>query len=412
MNNKQINEKEQGLLQLLSTGLALRDENRKKLILGDRSSYIGMSDIGKGMECLRAAVLDRINSNDAQGSTQGEQVQNLTQDPVRTYKKLSQQLVLQRGHWVEQGLAEALLAARLNLIQQLEIEICHEGVPIKAHLDFCLIFNGQKPAVRILEIKSNKQIPDMLYTAYETQLYGQLGLLAFAWNKPCFSLRDEHGELVFSRQTMPNAVQLMFGLDLPEDPNQIDIEGWVVSVSMCDIKAFGPYLPSNAMFEACVATAKTIWEVGQSICTQRKDPALLPYCKGFHPLCDWCRHNSNCPKFQGDDAPQLTEDLKKLNQFKDKKAELEVKIKELEGFLKAVYEGTYPGNGDTARNWLNCGEYRFKVSQVEGRKSLNSDLLQTELSNLLPTACNVKNLLARAQKVGQSFSRLYVSSIN
>ena len=52
-------DKANGLLQFLTTGILKYTSEDTVLQLGDRSQYIGLSDIGKGLECLRSAVSDK-----------------------------------------------------------------------------------------------------------------------------------------------------------------------------------------------------------------------------------------------------------------------------------------------------------------------------------------------------------------
>ena len=78
----------QGLMTLLAKGLLESSAQRTASSLGDRSQYIGMSDIGRALECPRAAVGRKLFGN-------GE-------DLVHQYdltSLLARQLRLQRGHW-------------------------------------------------------------------------------------------------------------------------------------------------------------------------------------------------------------------------------------------------------------------------------------------------------------------------
>ena len=128
----------QGLMALLAKGLVESSEQRTASSLGDRSRYIGMSDIGRALECPRAAVGRKLFGND---------------DLVHQHdlpSQLSRQLRLQRGHWFEAGIAEVFRQQRLPVIEQLEIEMNHHGVPIKAHLDFVFASAVGQPTVRIL----------------------------------------------------------------------------------------------------------------------------------------------------------------------------------------------------------------------------------------------------------------------
>ena len=110
------------------------------------------------MACPRMAVLNKLHS-------------------LNTTYALKPLLTMQRGHWFEDGIADALKTLELPLVRQLEIAVTHNGTPIKAHLDFVLASNQPRPTVRILEVKSCQKLPDCLYASYETQVYGQVGLL-------------------------------------------------------------------------------------------------------------------------------------------------------------------------------------------------------------------------------------------
>ena len=49
------------LLELIRHGLALKNARTTEQVLGDRSKYIGMSDIGSYLTCQRMAVLNRLH---------------------------------------------------------------------------------------------------------------------------------------------------------------------------------------------------------------------------------------------------------------------------------------------------------------------------------------------------------------
>ncbi len=221
--------KSMGLLAQVAKGLLLHSKKETEEQLGDRSKYIGMSDIGKGTECMRAAAANKVYGNN-QPSPEEIQKSFSEKDYGKIREALNKQLILQRGHWLEAGILEAFKANNANIISQLEIDIKNEGTPIKAHLDFALVLGGKRPGVRILELKSTENIPKNLYAAYETQLYGQLGFLSKFWNEPCFD------KLTFSQ-----LVKKTFNIELPDDPGSVDIEDWVLCLAMSDAKPFGPY---------------------------------------------------------------------------------------------------------------------------------------------------------------------------
>lgn len=62
-----------------------------------------------------------------------------TSAPQNTAEALKRQITLQRGHWFETGVHQALTGCGLSPLSQLEIEMRHKNIPIKAHLDFTLV---------------------------------------------------------------------------------------------------------------------------------------------------------------------------------------------------------------------------------------------------------------------------------
>ncbi|WP_207261894.1 hypothetical protein [Desulfovibrio sp. Huiquan2017] len=288
--------KAQGLLRLLTQGLLAHAEQKTASELGDRSQYIGMSDIGKGMECMRAAVASKLGMSAIPAATA---VDGFAPDDVACV--LGRQIILQRGHWQEYGIEKALAATGVKLVPQLEISIEHNGVLIKAHLDFTLVWGGQRPAVRILELKSNERIPDSLYSSYEAQLYGQVGLLKSCWAEPCFSVPQTE----VHSTTFPQAVEDLFGVMLPLAPDTVDIEAWVLSISMSEVKPFGPYLPDQVMGHVGGMSAnccghlansgrRAIWQPGV------ERPRLLP---GLPPSVRLVRCQRGLPKVSGREHP-------------------------------------------------------------------------------------------------------------
>ncbi len=402
------------LLSLLAKGLQIHSHNSTMTQLGDRSSYIGMSDIGKALECLRAAVAAKL-----QPAITPEGLEELM-DNMRTRQLLRRELILQRGHWQEAGIASALTAAGLYPIPQLEIEATCFGVPIKAHLDLTFVWDGNVPAVRILELKSNERLPETLYGSNEIQLYGQLGLLQTTWNRPCFNLRDAQGQTIFTRKSFPEVAQILFGIDLPNDAGAVAIEGWVLSVSMSDAKAFGPYLPNRSMLEVCLQTARSLWIMLQDI--QGGSIALdeISTCSGFHPLCDWCKANSDCPKFrpisikgqQVELPPEYASDLVQLDALKEQKLALEGSIEDLENRIRSAFQRFAAHQDQEYPLWLTSSDYRFRVITMPGRKSIDQAALLSELLALTGEEDSARDILARVQKAGQPYERLTIGRIN
>lgn len=383
-----------GLMVLLARGLVESSAQRTASSLGDRSRYIGMSDIGRTLECLREAVGRKLFGN-------GDDQAHHHDLP----SLLARQLRLQRGHWFESGIAQVFRQQRLPVIEQLEIATSHQGVPIRAHLDFVFASSVGQPTVRILELKSCENIPSTLYSSYETQVYGQVGLLHALWDQPAFGVHgeDSHGS---AGRTFPQICKANLGVEMPAHPSDVDIEAWVLCISMSDAKAFGPYLPDDAMLALCLKTAEDLWNNVEASRENGADLDDLPTAQGFHPLCSWCEFNADCPKFDGLDQSQWSDTLDRLKDLKARQGELEVEISEIEEGLRTAYALI-----DAAGAWINAGEHRFRVSAQNGRRTLNKEQLRLELSVVLGED-DADGLIARCESEGKPFDRLMVNKIN
>ncbi len=98
--------------------------------LGDRSTYLGASDVAG---CPRRVILDKLNP------------------PVHDLATL---LRFQRGHMAEDIIAEAFAAAGYTNFQR-QVEVFpNSNSPITAHLDF--VFTSERNSLKsILEVKSS-----------------------------------------------------------------------------------------------------------------------------------------------------------------------------------------------------------------------------------------------------------------
>jgi len=395
------NIKAMGLMSQVAKGLLNHSDSATAAQLGDRSKYVGLSDIGKGAECMRAAVANKVfGSLHPKADDIGVWYRGQEYDKVMA--ALKKQLILQRGHWFEAGIDKAFEANKAKFFSQLEIDAGFDGVPVLAHLDFVMVANG---AVRILELKSTENIPDCLYTAYETQLYGQLGFLAKYWEQPRFSIRDGTGEIKHSKLSFPELSKKVFGIDMPDSIQDVDLEGWVLALAMSDAKAFGPYKPNVTMTRFCEKTAKSIWDQADELRNNNLDLNTVDFCKGFHPLCNFCDHMNTCPKFTtfelGDSI--YNDILEELEELKSRKAKLVKDITIAEDQVKDFYVNSGV-NGD----WLSTGDYRFRCSETAGRKSLNTKALTAELINILGED-EVEKLVQKFTTQSSPSQRLYIS---
>jgi CRISPR-associated exonuclease Cas4 len=134
---------------------AIQELNRSaSLPLGDRSLYIGASDIGN---CPRKVVLGKR--------------QPVTHD-TRTLLRFS------RGHLVEDLLANIFTAGGARF--EREAETVHPNEPFRAHLDFLFGERRGRTPLHILEVKSVSGIPGEPYPSWVDQLYFQIGMLTEA----------------------------------------------------------------------------------------------------------------------------------------------------------------------------------------------------------------------------------------
>ena len=380
----------EGLRALIRQGLQAVSTQNTAAHLGDRSKYVGMSDIGQHWECPRAALARKV---------------------LPTTNSLERLLTLQRGHWFESGVGKALASLGLYILPQLEINWQHQGVPIKAHLDFVLVWGAPVNAIRILEVKSTDKLPASPHDSHLLQLHGQIGLLAQAWDKPVFSLRAEDGTLLHEKMTFPQLCRAQLGLQLPKQAEKLSIEAWLLCLSMKDVTTFGPYTFNQAMLDTALDHAVQLWGDLTAHRAGNLSLSQVTCAQGFYPICSYCEYNGDCPKFpQGVHMPQWEPALEKLAALKEQRTALDSEIKEMETVLKLVHRqaGT--------RDWVDTGNYRFRMSVTAGRTTLDKDALREELTEIFHAEhlgdIDVNALLARCERTGSPFEKLSISPIN
>ena len=393
--------KAMGLMTQVAKGLLKHSSTATAAQLGDRSKYVGLSDIGKGAECMRSAVAAKVyGSKHPDADDVGMWYQK--QEYGKVTEALKKQLVLQRGHWFEAGIEKAFRANGTKFFTQLEIDAGFDSVPVLAHLDFVLVAKG---AVRILELKSTENLPDTLYASYETQAYGQLGFLAKYWNEKRFSIRDGTGQILHSKLSLPELCRKAFGIDMPGSIQDVDLEGWVLCLAMSDAKAFGPYQANDTMTRFCEKTAKSIWEKSEEIRNNNLDLNQVEFCKGFHPLCSFCDYADNCPKFTVHELNDsvYNDILTELDELKSQKAKLTKDISAAEDQVREFYINSGL-NGD----WLSTGDWRFRFAETAGRKSLDTQALLAEIGEIIGED-QVENLIQKHSSQGLPGERLYIN---
>lgn len=378
----------EGLLEILRCGLERDAERRTAIRLGDRARYVGLSDIAKMLDCPRAALAAKLYPPEHRN----------------TAEALNHQITFQRGHWFETGVHQALIGYGVSPLSQLEIEIVHGDVLIKAHLDFTLVTDQPHPVVRILEVKSTAKLPTTLPESYLMQIGAQTALLKAYWNHPVFNIIQETGEVLYHR-TFPEICNECLGVALP-DASVCDIQGWILCLSMCEAKAFGPFLPEDTDVVRCRDMASEFWETMHDLREKRLNLNEVQTEQGLAPLCPSCFWKEDCPCFKGSSHPEWEAALAQFMDLKAQKKSLEEKIGELESRLKVAYQLSHTVRGE----WINTGKHTFRVIPQNGRVTLDRKRLNEELETLLGEQ-DARTLLARCEKQGEPFERLYALSL-
>lgn len=382
-------ERSMDVLNFLAHGMDISNRKLTLTTLGNRSEYVGMSDLAKYSECPRAALSTKLFPPDS---------------------SFNRKLIFARGHWIEAGIGDCLASCGFPIMQQLEICDKSNGVPIKAHLDFVLFTNTPQPKVRIVEVKSMNTIPDALYPQHEFQANGQVSMLHEFWNKPVFTLRDENGCVAFENATFPAICKGNFGIEMPLNPEDVSLEAWLLCVSMKNARPFGPYTFNQDSISDVFMLAEEFWSYYSQL---REDPEALmlaPYMNDYNPFCCVCQYNGDCPKFcDGDQQPQWEAAIQKWELLKEQKSACEAEMKELDAAIRQAYQlsGT--------KDWITAGRYRFRVAQMPGRKSFNKGVLKDELTSIFADRnieMDVTAFLSSCEREGAPYTRLNISTIN
>ena len=241
------------------------------------------------------------------------------------------------------------------------------------------------------------------------QVYGQVGLLYRHWDRPDFDYTDENGIRLFGGQTFPQAAQALWGIDLPDDVTQVDIEAWVLCLSMTDAKVFGPYTADEDMLNLAIDFGADLWRKTSYIKDGTLDISAVQPALGFRGICESCDWSSDCPKFVGESHPELAPELDELAEWKREKATLEAKIKARESAMKSWYD-----RANLKGNWITAGNHRFKASEIPGRRKLDKDALEADLENIFRLegieGIDVATIIERNEELGEPSTRLYFNS--
>ena len=289
-------------------------------------------------------------------------------------------------------------------LSQLEIEILYGDVPIKAHLDFTLIATQPQPTVRILGVKPTGRLSVTLSGSHAMQIGGQTVLLKAYWDQPIFNLIQETGEVLYHK-IFSEMCNKCLGVPL-SDASACDIQGWVLCLSMCDAKAFGPFVPKDTDNSRCLDMASEFWETMIALRDNLLNLNTIQTVQGLSPVCPLCLWRKDCPHFKGSSHPEWEDTLAQFMNLKIQKKSIEAEIGELESHLKVVYQLSHTVKGE----WINTGNHTFRVIPQNGRVTLDRKRLNEEVETLLGEQ-KAQTLMAKCEKQGDPFERLYATCL-
>ncbi|WP_308776222.1 hypothetical protein [uncultured Bilophila sp.] len=105
-------------------------------------------------------------------------------------------------------------------------------------------------------------------------------------------------------------------------------------------------------------------------------------------------------------ADARIEALVQLIKLKTQKKSFEADIDELESRLKVAYQLSHTVKGE----WINTGNHRFRVIPQRGRVTRDRKRVAEELNTLLGEQAT-QTLMAKCEKQGESFERVYANQI-
>lgn len=262
----------------LLTSLRKLAQQHTEETLGDRSDYLGASEIGY---CPRKVILEKINPSE---------------------HDLTSLLYFERGHMAEDIIARVFTAAGFTNFEQ-QVEILLDGdIPIKTHIDF--VFTSAIHKIKsVLEVKSTSKIPDDPYGSWESQLYLQMGALAEKF--PDYTIRGA-----------------VIALDLANG----------------EVEFFNGYSPQDSVFTGLQKKAEAIWSNYQAMRNGNEvELATEP-----DQLCGYCNHLTTCPRFAAEEVPHLAATVDELQQLQKAEQQLKDKIAPCKQKILAIVQQRGP----------------------------------------------------------------------
>ena len=236
------------------------------------------------------------------------------------------------------------------------------------------------------------------------QIGGQTVLLKAYWDQPIFNLIQETGEVLYHK-IFSEMCNKCLGVPL-SDASACDIQGWVLCLSMCDAKAFGPFFPKDTDNSRCLDMAFEFWETMIALKDNLLNLNTIQTVQGLSPVCPSCLWRKDCPHFKGSAHPEWEDTLAQFMNLKIQKKSIEAEMGELESHLKVVYQLSHTVKGE----WINTGNHTFRVIPQNGRVTLDRKRLNEEVETLLGEQ-KAQTLMAKCEKQGDPFERLYATCL-
>ena len=152
--------------------------------------------------------------------------------------------------------------------------------------------------------------------------------------------------------------------------------------------------------------ASEFWETMHDLREKRLNLNEVQTVQGIAPLCRPCFWKEDCPRFKGSSHPEWEDTLAQLIELKTQKKSIEEEIGELESRLKVAYQLSHTVRGE----WINTGNHAFRVIPQNGRVTVDRKRLAEELNTLLGEQ-NAQTLMAKCEKQGEPFERLYAVEV-
>ena len=352
----------------LVKAIAEQNQRRSAKSLGNRSLYIGASDIAGSFGCERRVVFNKLY-------------------PEIDRADAKSVISLERGHWVEEGIGKAI-ARKMSggFMKGVRIDFTTEaGTPVQIHPDFVVLGKGK---IVIFEVKSVKDIPSETRVEHQAQTQCQVSAIKNLWSQKAFSMQE------IEKASFPMLASMALGKNFTLLP---EIEGYVLYVSPDNLKLSDPITPDNAFWDVLQKKADSIWEKVQ-------DASIEPQsARGIYPLCDYCAHIAECPNFASSKQVQgVKERVLFLKDSSAQQKEIEAEEDSVKDEVKAYAEAS-----GFLGEWLEEDGYKIKVAMQPGRKSLNDDLLRQKLEQDYKLSSEaIDKLFADCTSFGNPFMRV------